>query len=266
MLLIQSAPEQLFTPNHKFKNQLALLNLINDANKKTAHRGTAETIILNLLDSLTIATASLLDNLDTHHETAIAIWRTQYESAVILRNFIQTLVINHDPKLFAQLCDRYADYQVISAMQVFKDDNYQLLNQVKRKYYHVSPELTLQYDYDWAKPLFTTKQLKKCYQPYRLGFRDLVYKGNLIDQRLTNLLDYYSLASNMVHVTPISAEVSHSITDYQLKNITNTVLNCALSDYVELLLALYQPVKMTSVTKKLLSTLTTWHNNLPKLS
>lgn len=266
MLLIQSAPEQLFTPNRKFKNQLELLQLINDANKKTAHRGTAEIIILNLLNSLTIATASLLDNLDTHHETAIAIWRTQYEAAVILRNFVQPMVINHDSKLFGELFDRYADYQVISSMQVFKDDNYQMLNQIKRKYYHVPPELTLQYDYDWAKPLFTVKQLKKCYIPYRLGFRDLVYKGNLIDLRLTNLLDYYSLASNMVHVTPISAEVSRSITDYHLKNITNTVLNCALSDYVDLLLALYRPVKITDATQKLISTLTIWHDNLPKLS
>lgn len=266
MLLIKSAPDQLFNANHKFENQLQLLQLINQANKQSKHRGSAEAIILSLLDSLTIATTSLLDNIDTHHETAIAVWRTQYEASVILRNFTQPLVVDHNSQLFGQLFDRYADYQVIADTQVFRNDNYQLLNQIKRKYYHLPPQLTLQYDYDWAKPLFTIKQLKKCYIPYRLAFRDLVYKGNLIDQRLTKLLDYYSLSSNMVHVTPISQEVSHSISNFDLKSITNTVINCALSDYVELLLALYQPDNTNELTQKLISTLKDWRSNLPKLA
>lgn len=266
MLLIQSASNDLFNPRHKFRNQLALLRLINQANSQVKHRGTAEDIILDLLNSLTIATSSLIDNLDTHHETAIAIWRTQYEAAVILRNFVQPLVVDHNSKLFSQLFERYADYQVIISAQIFRNDNYQILNQIKHKYAHLPKQLTLQYDYDWAKPLFTVKQLKKCYIPYRLAFRDLVYKGNLIDQRLTNMLDYYSLASNMVHVTPISDEVSHSITDYDLKEITNSVINCSLSDYVELLLALYQTDDNSELTKKLVTTLKVWQTNLVKLS
>lgn len=266
MLLIQSAPDDLFNPRNKFKNQLQLLELINQANLQTKHRGTAEDIILDLLNSLTIATSSLVDNLNTHHETAIAIWRTQYEAAVILRNFVQPLVVNHDSKLFTQLFDRYADYQVIASAQVFKDDNYQALNQIKRKYAHLPKQSTLQYDYDWAKPLFTAKQLKKCYIPYRLSFRDLVYKGNLIDQRLTNMLSYYSLASNMVHVTPISDEVSHSISDFSLKEITNSVINCSLSDYVELLLALYQQDNKIELTQKLITTLKIWQAKLVKLA
>lgn len=232
---------------NQLSNKIEILNQIIEDNQTLKHND-LEKILLQFIQRMYDVSDSINKIIDIHFDTVIGLWRTLYEDAVVFRIMTQPFILDSDLQSFKLLLERYQDYGVILSNKTFKDSNYYQVNQVYDKYRELAktkPELQLQYDNDWANPIFSKIELSAMMNKYHPSFRDLVYKTKLVNNNYYGMLDVYKLSSDVIHVTPITNDVIQYLSSADILQDTKIIIDEFLKDFLNYVIKFADTVNLT---------------------
>lgn len=175
----------------------------------------------------------------TQNNITLPAWRSLFEVTVLFRTLSQTVTVTKDEKLFTLLLQRFKDYGEISNYRGERNIPLNVL-ELQKQYRGLPKELCLEQEYDWFNPIFPPQQLKRMSKSFHPSFRDLVERTKETNHELAQLLEYYKLASNVLHFTFLTDSLSESITAEEILKLSKTVACEFLITYFDLMIEMYQ--------------------------
>lgn len=169
--------------------------------------------------------------------TALPLWRSLYETVVVFRVLTQSIILNNNEKLFLDSIQRFRDFDRLKMLQDGVRNEELLL--LDKKYRDLKQAYRMDLEYDWLNLNFDEIALKKLAKRYHPSFRDLVFRTQETNYNLRGLLDYYQKASEILHFNYSSVKAASEITTEDVERITDTVLKEFYTDYLSLIVKLY---------------------------
>jgi len=169
--------------------------------------------------------------------TAIPLWRSLYETVVVFRVLTQPVILNNNEQLFFESIKRFKDFDRLKLLQDGVRTEELLV--LDKKYRDLKPAYRMELEYDWLNLNFDELALKKLSKRYHPSFRDLVFRTQETNYNLRGLLDYYQKASEILHFNYSSVKTASEITTEDVEKITNIVLKEFYTDYLSLIIKLY---------------------------
>ena len=197
-----------------------------------------EQILNKFVRQVFLSLKAITEN-DTQNNITLPAWRSLFEVTVLFRTLSQTVTVTKDEKLFTVLLQRFKDYGEISNYRGERNIPLHVLS-LQKQYRELPKELCLEQEYDWFNPIFPPQQLKRMSKSFHPSFRDLVERTKETNHELAQLLEYYKLASNVLHFTFLTDSLSESITAEEILKLSKTVAREFLITYFDLMLEMYQ--------------------------
>ena len=169
--------------------------------------------------------------------TAIPLWRSLYETVVVFRVLTQPVILNNNEQLFLESIKRFKDFDRLKLLQDGVRTEELLV--LDKMYRDLKPAYRMDLEYDWLNLNFDELALKKLSKRYHPSFRDLVFRTQETNYNLRGLLDYYQKASEILHFNYSSVKAASEITTEDVEKITNVVLKEFYTDYLSLIVKLY---------------------------
>ena len=169
--------------------------------------------------------------------TSLPLWRSLYETVVVFRVLTQPAILNNNEQLFLESIKRFKDFDRLKLLQDGVRTEELLV--LDKKYRDLKPAYRMDLEYDWLNLNFDELALKKLSKRYHPSFRDLVFRTQETNYNLRGLLDYYQKASEILHFNYSSVKAASEITTEDVERITNTVLKEFYTDYLSLIVKLY---------------------------
>lgn len=169
--------------------------------------------------------------------TSLPLWRSLYETVVVFRVLTQPAILNNNEQLFLESIKRFKDFDRLKLLQDGVRTEELLV--LDKKYRDLKPAYRMDLEYDWLNLNFDELALKKLAKRYHPSFRDLVFRTQETNYNLRGLLDYYQKASEILHFNYSSVKVASEITTEDVEKITNAVLKEFYTDYLSLIVKLY---------------------------
>lgn len=197
-----------------------------------------EQILNKFVRQVFLSLKAITEN-DTQNNITLPAWRSLFEVTVLFRTLSQTVTVTKDEKLFTVLLQRFKDYGEISNYRGERNIPLHVLS-LQKQYREMPKEFCLEQEYDWFNPIFPAQQLKRMSKSFHPSFRDLVERTKETNHELAQLLEYYKLASNVLHFTFLTDSLSESITAEEILKLSKTVAREFLITYFDLMLEMYQ--------------------------
>ena len=86
--------------------------------------------------------------------------------------------------------------------------------------------------YDWAKPFFSERELKRLNTSYSPSFRDLVFKSGVTDSMWKNNISVYEDASSIIHYSGITQKVIDNQTSAAINTHLSVFIRAIVIDYL----------------------------------
>ncbi len=213
-------------------SKIRFLNNITASNSDIENKTIEETVLLNMFKRACDISYSIYEIHTSHIGSSMQLLRSLYEIGVLIRILSEST--EDDLSLFRELGHRISDSAIMEEYDLYNLNKGAEFYDLKLKYRDrgTPRDKTMYKSYDWAKPFFSERELKRLNTSYSPSFRDLVFKSGVTDSMWKNNISVYEDASSIIHYSGITQKVIDNQTSAAINTHLSVFIRAIVIDYL----------------------------------